>query len=106
MKVANALSVATAKWKEPKQNCMSQWQTTLAKMSAPSDTINLESKGNQMPKPRMTKAEKAIVKSINEIVFKTPEERNGKQYLDRVAFNKLPDQTKKIYLDLVINKTY
>jgi hypothetical protein len=57
-------------------------------------------------KPRMTKAEKAIVKAINEIVFKTPEERDGKKFLDRVAFQKLPDQTQKIWLDLVMNKTY
>jgi hypothetical protein len=61
---------------------------------------------NQMAKPRMTKSEKSIVKAINEIVFKTPEERDGKKFLDRVAFQKLPDQTQKIYLDLVINKTY
>ena len=54
----------------------------------------------------MTKSEKALVKSINEIVFATPEIRDGKKFLDRVAFNKLPDQTQKIYLDLVINKTY
>ena len=54
----------------------------------------------------MTKNEKAIVMAINEIVFKTPEIRNGKKFLDRVAFNKLPDQTQKIWLDLVINKTY
>ncbi len=59
-----------------------------------------------MPKPRMTKAEKAIVKAVNAIVFATPEERNGKKFLDRVAFQKLPDQTQKIYLDLVINKTF
>lgn len=59
-----------------------------------------------MPKPRMTKAEKAIVKAINEIVFATPEIRNGQKFLDRAAFQKLPDQTQKIYLDLVINKTY
>jgi hypothetical protein len=59
-----------------------------------------------MPKPRMTKSEKAIVKAVNEIVFATPEIRDGKKFLDRVAFNKLPQQTQKIYLDLVINKTF
>jgi hypothetical protein len=59
-----------------------------------------------MPKPRMTKKEKAIVMAINEIVFATPEIRNGKKFVDRVAFNKLPDQTQKIWLDLVMNKTY
>jgi hypothetical protein len=59
-----------------------------------------------MAKPRMTKNEKAIFKGINEIIFKTPEERDGKKYLDRVAFNKLPDQTQKIWLDLAMNKTY
>jgi hypothetical protein len=59
-----------------------------------------------MPKPRMTKNEKAIVKAVNEIVFANPEIRNGGKFIDRVAFQKLPDQTQKIYLDLVINKTY
>lgn len=54
----------------------------------------------------MTKKEKAIVMAINEIVFATPEIRNGKKFVDRVAFNKLPDQTQKIWLDLVMNKTY
>ena len=61
---------------------------------------------NQMAKPRMTKSEKAIVKAINAIVFATPEIRNGKKFVDRVAFNKLPDQTQKIWLDPVMNKTY
>lgn len=59
-----------------------------------------------MPKPRMTKNEKAIVKAVNAVVFANPEIRNGQKFLDRVAFQKLPDQTQKIYLDLVINKTY
>lgn len=59
-----------------------------------------------MPKPRMTKTEKEIVKAVNSIVFLTPEIRDGKKFLDRVAFSKLPQQTQKIYLDLVINKTF
>ena len=54
----------------------------------------------------MTKAEKEIFKAINEVIFKTPEIRNGKKFVDRVAFNKLPDQTQKIWLDLAMNKTY
>jgi hypothetical protein len=56
-------------------------------------------------KPRMTKSEKAFVERISAIVFATPEIRNGQAYLDRKAFATLPDADRKLFIDLLIDKT-
>lgn len=58
-----------------------------------------------MPKPRMTKAEKAFTERVHAIVFATPEIRNGVSYLDRKTFALLPEVAQKRYMDLILNKT-
>lgn len=58
-----------------------------------------------MPKPRMTKIEKAFMERVNAIVFNPPMVRNGVRYLNTDAFNALPEHAQKRYMDLVINKT-
>jgi hypothetical protein len=56
-------------------------------------------------KPRMTKSEKAFVERISAVVFATPEIRNGQKYLDRNAFATLPEADRKLFIDLLIDKT-
>lgn len=58
-----------------------------------------------MPKPRMTKSEKAFVERITSIVFATPEIRNGHRYLDRQTFALLSEETQNRYLTLLTTKT-
>lgn len=58
-----------------------------------------------MPKPRMTKNEKAFVERISKFVFATPEVRNGKNYLDRQTFHLLSAETQDRYLTLLTTKT-
>lgn len=58
-----------------------------------------------MPKPRMTKAEKAFTERIHAIVFATPEIRNGVSYLDRKAFYNLPPEDQARWNYLLIHKT-
>jgi hypothetical protein len=58
-----------------------------------------------MPKPRMTKIEKAFMERVNAIVFNPPMVRNGVRYLNTDTFNALPEHAQKRYMDLVINKT-
>ena len=58
-----------------------------------------------MPKPRMTKAEKAFVERVSSIVFATPEIRNGNRYLDRKTFALLSKETQDRYLTLLTTKT-
>jgi hypothetical protein len=53
----------------------------------------------------MTKSEKAFVQRISAIVFATPEIRNGQAYLDRKAFATLPEADRKLFIDLLIDKT-
>jgi hypothetical protein len=56
-------------------------------------------------KPRMTRSEKAFVEWASRIVFATPEIRNGQAYLDRKAFATLPEADRKLFIDLLIDKT-
>jgi hypothetical protein len=58
-----------------------------------------------MPKPRMTKSEKAFTERVHAIVFATPEIRNGVSYLDRKTFALLPEVAQKRYLNLLATKT-
>ncbi len=58
-----------------------------------------------MPKPRMTKSEKAFVERVSSIVFATPEIRNGQRYLDRKTFALLSKDTQDRYLELLVSKT-
>jgi hypothetical protein len=58
-----------------------------------------------MPKPRMTKAEKAFTERVNAIVFNPPMIRNGVRYLNTDTFKALPEHAQKRYMDLLINKT-
>ena len=58
-----------------------------------------------MSKPRMTKSEKDFMSRIHAIVFATPEVRNGKNYLDRETFAKLPELDQKKFLHLLMTKT-
>jgi hypothetical protein len=53
----------------------------------------------------MTKSEKAFVEKISAVVFATPEIRNGQKYLDRKAFATLPEADRKLFIDLLIDKT-
>ena len=59
-----------------------------------------------MPKPRMTKSEKAFVREIQTLVFATPEIRNGQSYLDRKTFGELPKDIQATWLRLVSTKTF
>jgi hypothetical protein len=72
---------------------------------APAKIKSLQKKGQLMPKPRMTKSEKAFVESVHKIVFATPEIRNGVSYLDRKAWATLSADNQKRYLHLAIDKT-
>lgn len=59
-----------------------------------------------MSKPRMTKSEKAFVVNLSDILFATPEIRDGKKYLDRKAFGMLPESVRMRYLRLLASKRY
>jgi hypothetical protein len=58
-----------------------------------------------MKKMRMTKAEKAFVEKISKIISANPEIRNGKRYIDRKAFNALPENQQKAFTHLILTKT-
>jgi len=58
-----------------------------------------------MPKPRMTKAEKAFTERIHAIVFNPAMIRDGKRYMNTNTFNALPEHAQKRYMDLILNKT-
>jgi hypothetical protein len=59
-----------------------------------------------MPKPRMTKSEKAFVQRVNAIVFNPPMLINGKRTLNTTTFNAMPQTAQDRYLKLVFSKTY
>lgn len=67
---------------------------------------NLKEMRNEMKKSRMTKAERKFFDAITALVFATPEVRNGKNYLDRKAFNVLPKDVQTKWIDLQVNKTF
>jgi len=58
-----------------------------------------------MPKPRMTKSEKAFMDRMNAILFNPAMVRDGVRYLNTNTMKAMPEHAQKRYRELLINKT-